>query len=124
MSQNELRVTGTQASGSNHELACAQAQCLSPDDPTIRYPTLHHQGQNQIEQALTKKRHDRDAKQQRRKSPYDLDQLLDCEIGFATEIAGDRAETYADEAGNEDHRKCHQKRIASAINHPAENIAP
>src|SRR5262245_46467343 len=124
MTQNDLRVTGSQASGSNHELACAQTQCLPPDHTAIGYPTLDHQGQNQIEQALAEKGHDRDAEQQRWKSPYDLDQLLDREIGFAAEIAGDRAETYTDEAGNEDHRKRHQERNTGAINHPAENIPP
>src|SRR5499426_3841827 len=124
MTQNDLRVTRSQTARSNYEFTRAQTQCLTPDHTTIRNPTLHHQGQNQVEKALTEKRHNRDAEQQGRKSPYDLDQLLDREVGFAAEIARNRSQTYADESGDKDHGKRHQKRNAGAIYYPAENIAP
>src|SRR5262249_60800932 len=103
MTQNDLRVRGYQTARSNYEFTRAQTQCLTPDHTTIRNPTLYHQGQNQVEQALTEKRHNRDAQQQGRKSPYDLDQLLDREVGFAAEIARNRSGTSTDEAGDNAH---------------------
>ena len=60
---------------------------------------------------------------QRRKSPDDFHQLLNQEIDFAAEIAGDRTERDADKTRNENHRKGDQQRHAGAMNHAAEDVA-
>ena len=83
---------------------------LAAHDAAVGDPALRHERQNQIEQALAEKCHDRDAEQQRRKSPDDFHQFLNQEIDFAAEVAGDRAERDADKTGDENHREGDQQR--------------
>ena len=98
MAGDDLPVACAQALRRSDEVAAAQRKRLPAHHAAVGNPALGHQRQDQVEQTLTQKRHDRDAEQERWKSPNDFDEFLNREIDFAAEIAGDCAEPDADKA--------------------------
>ncbi len=107
-----------------YEIAGSHRESLSARHATIRNPSLYDECDNQNTQPLTEESDDGDGKEQGRKGPDHLYQLLNAEIDTAGEKAGYRAQSDADDARYKDDRHSDYQGNSGAEENTAQNIPP
>src|SRR5438093_6100465 len=110
MARDDLAVTGAKASRGDDEIARSERQGLPANDAAIGNPALGNQRQDEVEQTLAKKGHDRDAEQERWKGPDNFNKFLNYKVDLAAEVTGDRAEGDANKTRDEDDSESNQQR--------------
>src|SRR6266851_6384601 len=116
VADDDAKIAGPESAGSFDEFTLACGENLAADQASIAYPSSERERENQIEDARTAERDERNREQNSRERQEcihqdDVDEAVDA----SAVIAGDRADDESESEGREHDATSNQHRDARAV---------